>query len=105
MGVLYLPGAVTPTEVMTLTSQYKMKVLKFFPASNFGGAATLKSYAAVFQGVSFMPTGGVTAANIGDFVSLPNVVAAGGSWMVADAAIKRAAESGDWSGIVAGARN
>jgi len=102
--VLYLPGVVTPSEVMAASSRLRLTTLKFFPASNFGGAGTLKSYAAVFPGLSFMPTGGVSEANIADYVSLPNVIAAGGSWMVADALVKQAAETGDWSDVVAGAR-
>lgn len=103
-GALYLPGVVTPTEVMLATSRYKLTTLKFFPAGNYGGAGTLKSFSAVFGGTTFMPTGGVTEANIGDYVSLPNVIAAGGSWMVADADVKKAAESGDWSAIKEGAK-
>jgi len=104
-GVLYLPGVITPSEVMVVSGgKFGLKALKFFPASNFGGAGTLKAFAAIFPQVSFMPTGGVTETNIADFVSLPNVFAAGGSWMVADAAVKKAAESGDWSGIAEGAR-
>lgn len=103
-GALYLPGVVTPTEVMMATSKFGLKALKFFPASNYGGAGTLKSFSAVFPDVVFMPTGGVTEANIGDYVSLPNVMAAGGSWMVGDAAVKLAAESGNWSEITSVAR-
>merc|ERR1712070_1226809 len=80
-GILYLPGVVTPTEVMHVSSRFKLKTLKFFPASNFGGVDTLKSYSAVFQGIKFMPTGGVSEGNLKTFLSLPNVIAAGGSWM------------------------
>lgn len=103
LGVLYLPGVVTPTEVM-MAASHGLKALKFFPASNYGGVGTLKSFSAVFQDIQFMPTGGVTEANVADFVGLPNVMAAGGSWFVADAAIKSAAESGSWTSITDGAR-
>jgi len=102
--VLYLPGVVTPTEVMMATSKFGLNKLKFFPASNYGGAATLKSFSAVFQDIEFMPTGGITETNIKDIVSLPNVFAAGGSWMVADAAVKSAALSGNWSAITDASR-
>jgi len=102
--VLYLPGVVTPTEVMMVTSRFKLKTLKFFPASNFGGAGTLKSYSAVFPDIKFMPTGGITEDNISSFVSLPNVIAAGGSWFVSDFLVKKAAEKGDWSEITAAAQ-
>merc|ERR1712176_625296 len=104
LGVLYLPGIATPTEVMMASSKFGIKALKFFPASSYGGAGTLKSFAAVFQDIRFMPTGGVTEANLGDFLSLPNVMAAGGSWMVAESAVRRAAESGDWSAITEAAQ-
>lgn len=102
--IMYLPGVVTPTEIMAVSGRFKLKTLKFFPASNFGGAATLKSYSAVFPQIKFMPTGGVTLENIIDFVSLPNVVAAGGSWMVSSKLVLAAAESGDWSHVTAEAQ-
>jgi len=96
-GALYLPGCVTPTEVMTASSKYNLKTLKFFPAGNYGGLGTLKSFADVFSSVSFMPTGGVSEANVGQFLALPNVVACGGSWITKD--MKTCADSGDWSSI------
>eukprot|EP00929_Paragymnodinium_shiwhaense_P002947 TRINITY_DN103294_c0_g1_i1.p1 TRINITY_DN103294_c0_g1~~TRINITY_DN103294_c0_g1_i1.p1 ORF type:complete len:350 (-),score=83.09 TRINITY_DN103294_c0_g1_i1:208-1179(-) len=103
IGILYLPGVVTPTEVMMVSGRYKLKTLKFFPAANFGGVDTLKSYSAVFQGIKFMPTGGVSEGNLTSFLSLPNVIAAGGSWMVSASAITEAAKTGDWSKIKDGA--
>mmetsp|Transcript_73734 Transcript_73734/g.204259 ORF Transcript_73734/g.204259 Transcript_73734/m.204259 type:complete len:259 (-) Transcript_73734:91-867(-) len=102
-GALYLPGTITPTEVMTAMS-YGLRHLKFAPATTCGGLGALKSYGAVFPDVAWMPTGGVTEANIIDFVTLPNVVASGGTWMVGEAAIRSAAASGDWSAIVDAAR-
>jgi len=104
LSVLYLPGTATPTEVMRAVSEFGLRVLKFFPASNCGGVGMLKSFGSVFSDVIFMPTGGITAANVKEYVSLPNVFAAGGSWMVADAAVKKAAESGSWSEIQSSAR-
>lgn len=103
-GVIYIPAVITPTEVMTAASKYGLKTLKFFPAGNFGGAATLKSYGAVFPDIKFMPTGGVTEANIGDFLSQPNIIAAGGTWFVADADVKKAVESGDWGPMTEAAK-
>mmetsp|Transcript_24670 Transcript_24670/g.68801 ORF Transcript_24670/g.68801 Transcript_24670/m.68801 type:complete len:291 (+) Transcript_24670:90-962(+) len=102
--VLYIPAVVTPTEVMSVTSRWGLKFLKFFPASNFGGVGTLKSYSAVFPEIKFMPTGGVTETNINEFLALPNVIAAGGSWFVADAAVKKAVETGDWKDLAEGAK-
>jgi 2-dehydro-3-deoxyphosphogluconate aldolase/(4S)-4-hydroxy-2-oxoglutarate aldolase len=104
LNVLYLPGTSTPTEVMRAVSEFGLKVLKFFPASNCGGVGMLKAFGSVFSDVMFMPTGGITVANVKEYVSLPNVFAAGGSWMVADAAVKKAAESGNWSEVEKGAR-
>merc|ERR1712151_916136 len=101
---LYLPAVVTPSEVMLLSSRYKMKTLKFFPASNYGGAGTLKSFGAVFQDIKFMPTGGVTLQNIHEFVGLPNVVAAGGTWFVKPDDIKKAHETGDWKALAQAAK-
>lgn len=103
-GVLYIPAVVTPTEVMSVTANWGLKLLKFFPAGNFGGASTLKSYGAVFPDIKFMPTGGVTESNIGSYLSMPNIIAAGGTWFVADADVEKAAETGDWSPITEGAR-
>merc|ERR1712187_198214 len=101
---LYLPAVVTPTEVMTLSSKYKLDCLKFFPASNYGGAGTLKSFSAVFPDIKFMPTGGVTLGNIHEFVGLPNVMAAGGTWFVKGDDIKKAHETNDWKGLAQAAK-
>lgn len=80
-GVPIVPGTVTPSEVMAAIAG-GLKLLKFFPASNYGGAGTLKAFSSVFSGINFVPTGGVSAGNLGDYLSLPNVPAVGGSWMV-----------------------
>ncbi|MCC2592731.1 bifunctional 4-hydroxy-2-oxoglutarate aldolase/2-dehydro-3-deoxy-phosphogluconate aldolase [Tessaracoccus sp. OS52] len=80
-GVVIVPGAVTPSEIMTALS-LGLDTLKFFPADVFGGAAAIKALGAPFRQVSFIPTGGVSAENLADYLSLSNVVAAGGSWMV-----------------------
>ncbi|MFT4296112.1 MAG: bifunctional 4-hydroxy-2-oxoglutarate aldolase/2-dehydro-3-deoxy-phosphogluconate aldolase, partial [Micropruina sp.] len=80
-GVPIVPGTVTPSEVMAALAA-GLTTLKFFPASNYGGAGTLKAFSSVFSGARFVPTGGVSAANLGDYLALPNVPAVGGSWMV-----------------------
>ena len=81
-GLPFFPGVVTPTEVdraLNLNCRY----LKFFPAEAAGGAGMLKALAAPFAhtGVKFIPTGGITAANLRDYLALPQVAAVGGSWM------------------------
>jgi 2-dehydro-3-deoxyphosphogluconate aldolase/(4S)-4-hydroxy-2-oxoglutarate aldolase len=99
-GMPYLPGAVTPSEIM-VARDLGCSFLKFFPAEPAGGVAALRSFAAVFAGVAFCPTGGVTAGNLADYLALPNVPLVGGSWMVpADAIAARA-----WDRIEAVARD
>jgi len=80
-GLPYLPGAVSPSEIMQ-SQERGLGLLKFFPAHLFGGAAALSAYASVFQSVRFLPTGGIEEATKQDYLSLPNVVAVGGSWML-----------------------
>jgi 2-dehydro-3-deoxyphosphogluconate aldolase/(4S)-4-hydroxy-2-oxoglutarate aldolase len=75
-----LPGVCTPTEIETARN-YGLKYLKFFPAEAYGGVKTLKALADVYSAFSFMPTGGINAQNLGDYLKLPIVVACGGSWM------------------------
>ena len=81
-----LPGVATPSEVMTALD-YGLEILKFFPAENLGGVATLKSLAGPFKGVKFIPTGGITTANLIEYLGLPNVLAVGGSWFVRETLI------------------
>lgn len=76
-----LPGAVTASEIMTLLD-YGIDTVKFFPAGTNGGPGAIKALSAPFTSVRFVPTGGINAANINDYLSLPSVPAAGGSWMV-----------------------
>lgn len=95
-NVPVLPGCCTPTEIMAAL-KYNLPVLKFFPASNYGGLATIKSLASVFPKVKFMPTGGVNAANVKEFLAFPKIIACGGTWMVKPAMI----EAGQWDEIIA----
>jgi 2-dehydro-3-deoxyphosphogluconate aldolase/(4S)-4-hydroxy-2-oxoglutarate aldolase len=89
-----LPGAATPSEVMALREE-GYEVLKFFPAEQAGGAAYLKSLSSPLAGMLFCPTGGITPENARDYLSLPNVVCVGGSWVAPNALV----EAGDWDGI------
>ncbi len=75
------PGVITPTEV-GLAVKKGLTVLKFFPAEAAGGVKLLKALAGPFGGVKFIPTGGISSQNLADYLSLPLVHAAGGSWMV-----------------------
>ena len=89
-----LPGAATPSEVMALREE-GYEVLKFFPAEQAGGAGYLKSLSSPLAGTLFCPTGGITPDNARDYLSLPNVVCVGGSWVAPSALV----EAGDWEGI------
>lgn len=89
-----LPGAATASEAMRLLER-GYTVLKFFPAEAAGGAPFLKSLASPLPQIRFCPTGGVSPANAGDYLGLPNVICAGGSWV----APKPAMAAGDWAGI------
>ncbi len=86
-GVAVLPGAVTATEIQAAL-ELGIDAVKFFPAGTSGGPAAIKALAAPFGGVRFVPTGGVSAANLDDYLSIPSVLAVGGSWMVPQAAIR-----------------
>lgn len=99
-GLPLLPGAATATEAMRLFARgYDM--MKFFPAEASGGAPALKAIGAPLPQIAFCPTGGVSPDNVRDYLSLPNVICAGGSWV----APKDAAESGDWARIETLARD
>lgn len=86
-GVLYLPGCVTPSEIIKALSN-GISLVKFFPASVYGGLKAIKALAAPFTGVKFVPTGGVSADNLAEFLAFDKIVACGGSWMVADKLVK-----------------
>jgi len=95
----YLPGVITPGEMMLLM-EAGFTLAKFFPAEQAGGAAFLKSLAAPLAGLRFCPTGGVSAENAATYFGLPNVVCVGGSWVAPD---KLLAEE-RWDDITALAR-
>ena len=75
------PGVMTPTEI-NMALNKGLNILKFFPAEAAGGVKTLKAIAAPYGGVKFIPTGGVTPANLPEYLKLPSVHACGGSWLV-----------------------
>ncbi|WP_067779303.1 bifunctional 4-hydroxy-2-oxoglutarate aldolase/2-dehydro-3-deoxy-phosphogluconate aldolase [Actinomyces vulturis] len=93
-NVYYLPACTDGTHIMAALEE-GLDTLKFFPAGAMGGTATLKALAAPFPQVRFMPTGGVSAANLAEYLALPCVLACGGSWMVSSALVKE----GKWDEI------
>lgn len=98
-GLPLLPGVATASEVMQ-AQEAGFDALKFFPAGPAGGAGYLKALAGPLPRIGFCPTGDISAQNATAYLSLPNVLCVGGSW-VAPAAMMRA---GDWAGIEALAR-
>lgn len=95
----YLPGVASASEVMRgIEAGYDC--FKLFPAEAIGGTALLKSLAGPFAGARFCPTGGIDAGNASRYLSLPNVLTVGGSWMLPAEAIR----ARDWARIEALAR-
>lgn len=80
-GIPVVPGIATPTELMAALDA-GIDTVKFFPAERLGGVATLNAFAQPFNGVKFIPTGGIGPANLAGYLTHPAVTAAGGSWMV-----------------------
>jgi len=95
-GLAFAPGVMTPSEIERALS-LGCDLLKFFPAGAAGGVSTLKALSGPYAhtGVCFIPTGGVSTANMRDYLDLPVVAAIGGSWMVDPMLIA----AKDWSNI------
>jgi 2-dehydro-3-deoxyphosphogluconate aldolase/(4S)-4-hydroxy-2-oxoglutarate aldolase len=81
-----LPGVATPTEINMALAR-GLKLLKFFPAEEVGGARMLKALYAPYSDVRFVPTGGIASHNLAQYIALPNVAACGGSWMATQSMI------------------
>ncbi|MEZ8946071.1 bifunctional 4-hydroxy-2-oxoglutarate aldolase/2-dehydro-3-deoxy-phosphogluconate aldolase [Vibrio sp. 10N.247.311.12] len=92
-GVTIVPGVNNPS-LVEQAMEMGLKTLKFFPAEPSGGVAMLKALTAVYP-VNFMPTGGVSPANVESYLALKSVVACGGTWMVPTDKM----DKGDWDGI------
>lgn len=93
-GIAVCPGCVTPTEIMA-ARKCGLKIVKFFPANVYGGLKALKSLAAPFVDMKFLPTGGVSNDNIKEFIDTPFIHAVGGSWVCPKADIA----AGNWEKI------
>lgn len=92
--ITYFPGVCTPTEIIK-AQEYGINVVKFFPAKAFGGLAAIKAISAAFPGVRFVPTGGVNAENVSEYLSSDKVAACGGTWMVDNKLVSE----GNWDEI------
>ena len=77
----YLPGAVTPFEIMT-AMQYRFKIIKFFPAEAMGGIKLLKNYSSVFSEIKFCATGGINSSNQQEYLDQKNIIAIGSSSLI-----------------------
>ena len=77
----YLPGCVTPTEIMAAL-ELGITTVKFFPANVYGGLSAIKALSAPFPQVKFVPTGGVDMSNIQEFMACDKIAAVGGSFMM-----------------------
>jgi 2-dehydro-3-deoxyphosphogluconate aldolase/(4S)-4-hydroxy-2-oxoglutarate aldolase len=88
-GALALPGIATPTEMLRALA-LGCRVVKVFPASILGGPAMIRALAALGTGVEFVPTGGIDIASAPAYLSVPEVIAVGGSWMVPAAKVAAA---------------
>jgi 2-dehydro-3-deoxyphosphogluconate aldolase/(4S)-4-hydroxy-2-oxoglutarate aldolase len=94
LGVPVIPGVATASEVMAALA-HGLDVLKLFPAGVAGGPSLLRALAGPFPDVRFVPTGGVSAASMADYLRLSCVAAVGGSWMVAPSLL----EAGDFAEV------
>jgi 2-dehydro-3-deoxyphosphogluconate aldolase / (4S)-4-hydroxy-2-oxoglutarate aldolase len=98
-GLPFIPGVMTPGEVMRARDQ-GFTLMKLFPAQQAGGIGMLKALGAPIPDVRFCPTGGVSPENLRDFLALPNVAMAGGSWLTPAEALR----DGDWARVTKLAR-
>jgi 2-dehydro-3-deoxyphosphogluconate aldolase/(4S)-4-hydroxy-2-oxoglutarate aldolase len=86
-GVPYYPGCVTPTEIMAALD-LGITTVKFFPANVYGGLKAMKALAGPFPQIKFIPTGGVDATNLDEYLAWEKIAAVGGSFYVKDALAK-----------------
>ena len=80
-GYPITPGIMTPTE-LEMARGFGLDVVKFFPAENAGGLKMIKAMSAPYTMMKFMPTGGINATNVRDYLACNKILACGGSWMV-----------------------
>jgi 2-dehydro-3-deoxyphosphogluconate aldolase / (4S)-4-hydroxy-2-oxoglutarate aldolase len=88
LGIPFVPGVITPTEIEQALA-LGVKVMKFFPAEAFGGLKLIRALHAPYAhaGVKFMPTGGVSAANLAEYLAFDAVACVGGTWIASREAI------------------
>ncbi|GIJ00414.1 2-dehydro-3-deoxyphosphogluconate aldolase/(4S)-4-hydroxy-2-oxoglutarate aldolase [Sediminihabitans luteus] len=94
LDVPIVPGVATPSDIMRAVA-LGIDVVKLFPAKTLGGPGAVKALAAPFPGLRFLPTGGIGADDLGDYLMIEQVVAVGGSWMVDRALV----QGEDWDEV------
>ncbi|MGB0993039.1 MAG: bifunctional 4-hydroxy-2-oxoglutarate aldolase/2-dehydro-3-deoxy-phosphogluconate aldolase [Akkermansiaceae bacterium] len=94
LGLPVFPGVATPSDIAR-AMDYGLGTVKFFPAETYGGAKALKAISGPYHQMKFVPTGGINAANVCDYLALDCVTACGGSWMVD----RKLVNAGDFSSI------
>jgi 2-dehydro-3-deoxyphosphogluconate aldolase/(4S)-4-hydroxy-2-oxoglutarate aldolase len=92
--IALIPGISSISELMKAVD-FGYTHLKFFPAEASGGVKALKAIGGPFPDITFCPTGGISPENYNDYLALPNVRCAGGSWLVPEDAV----QAGDWGRI------
>nr|WP_294556158.1 bifunctional 4-hydroxy-2-oxoglutarate aldolase/2-dehydro-3-deoxy-phosphogluconate aldolase [uncultured Rhodopila sp.] len=99
LGVPFVPGIATASELIAAMRR-GFTTVKLFPAEQVGGIGALKALGGPFPAARFNPTGGVSEANMGAYLALPNVVAVGGSWLAPAADM----EAANWQAITGRAK-
>jgi 2-dehydro-3-deoxyphosphogluconate aldolase / (4S)-4-hydroxy-2-oxoglutarate aldolase len=98
LGLPFFPGVATPTEI-DRARRLGLRALKVFPIGALGGVAFLRAVSATYPDVRFIPTGGVKAANLREYLAVPSVLACGGSWLLGEP-VPSARAFGDLSRLV-----
>lgn len=91
-GIPLIPGVLTPSEMQSAMARGH-SLLKIFPADAVGGPRFLRAIASVYPGLHCVPSGGITAANLGEYLALPNVAACAASWLVDRMLLEKGAEA------------
>ncbi|MEZ9922640.1 bifunctional 4-hydroxy-2-oxoglutarate aldolase/2-dehydro-3-deoxy-phosphogluconate aldolase [Vibrio breoganii] len=94
IGIDIIPGVNTPSSIESAL-ELGITTLKFFPAEPSGGTKMLKALLAPYGDIKVMPTGGINPSNVSGYLSIPQVLACGGTWMVNKELIKQQ----DWGAL------
>lgn len=90
LGLPFFPGVATPTEI-DRARRLGLRTLKAFPIAALGGPAFLRAVGATYPDVGFIPTGGIDASKLRDYLAVPGVVACAGSWLTSERVLRERA--------------